>query len=229
MIGVWVNMFAVIIGGSIGTFLRSGISAKYRSIINSALGLCSLAIGITGAIKTHDMMGIIIALVLGGVLGELIRIEYGLDKLGNWAQKKLAKNDAGFSQGFVSATLLFCIGAMAVVGSLEAGLSNKPDTLLAKSMMDGVSSIIFASSMGPGVILSALPLTLYQGGIAMLSGLLAPVLSEGIINEISAAGGLLIIGIGINLLGMTKERIKVGNLLPAMVVVVLYQAITGLF
>jgi uncharacterized membrane protein YqgA involved in biofilm formation len=96
-------------------------------------------------------------------------------------------------------------------------------------MMDGVSSIIFASSMGPGVILSALPLTLYQGGIAMLSGLLAPVLSEGIINEISAAGGLLIIGIGINLLGMTKERIKVGNLLPAMVVVVVYQAITGLF
>ena len=122
----------------------------------------------------------------------------------------------------MNASLLFCVGAMAVVGSLEAGLQNKPDTLLAKAMLDGVFSIILASSYGPGVMFSALPLTLYQGGIAALSGVLQPLLTDALINEMSAVGSLLIIAIGINSLGVMKERIRVGNMLPAILVPCLY-------
>ena len=134
----------------------------------------------------------------------------------------MAKGDTGFASGFVSASLLFCVGAMAVVGSLEAGLLNKPDTLLAKSALDGVFSVILASSYGPGVIFSAAPVLLYQGGIALLSGVLSPLLNDALINERSAVGSLLIIAIGINSLGCMKERIRVGNMLPAILIPCIY-------
>ena len=134
----------------------------------------------------------------------------------------MAKGDTGFASGFVSASLLFCVGAMAVVGSLEAGLLNKPDTLLAKSALDGVFSIILASTYGPGVIFSAVPILIYQGGIALLSGVLSPLLTDSLINEMSAVGSLLIIGIGINSMECLKDRIRVGNMLPAILIPCVY-------
>lgn len=228
MIGVWVNALAIVAGGALGTLLRGGIPEKFRLTIDHALALCVLVIGVSGAIATKNMMGVIVSVVVGAALGELARIEDGLNRLGDWAQKKFARGDAGFAQGFVSATLLFCVGAMAVVGSLEAGLLNKPDTLLAKAALDGVSAAIFASTMGPGVIFSALPLTLYQGGIALLAGQLAAFLSDAVIAEMSAVGSLLIIGLGFNMLGVTKERIRVGNMLPAMLVILAYQPLADL-
>ena len=222
MLGVWANFFVVIVGGFLGTLLRGGIKEKYSQTINAGLALCVLLIGMSGALKTENMLLVIVSIVIGSFLGELMRIEDGLDCLGDWAQKKFAKGDAGFAHGFVNATLLFCVGAMAVVGSLEAGLSNKPDTLLAKSALDGVSAIIFASSFGIGVVFSAIPLTVYQGGIALLAGVLAPLLTDALINEMSAVGSILIIALSLNMLGVTKERIRVGNMLPAILVPCVY-------
>ncbi len=233
MIGVWVNALAILAGGLIGTFLRGGIPERFRLTINHALALSVMVIGVSGAIQTQNMMGLIVSIVLGAALGEALKIETGLDRLGGWAQTKFAKGDSTFSQGFVSATLLYCVGAMAVVGSLEAGLQNKADTLLAKAALDGVSAIIFASTLGPGVILSIVPLTLYQGGIALLALYVAPYLSSGVVTELSAVGSVLIIALSLNMLGIMKERVKVANLLPAMIVVLLYTPvitwISGLF
>ena len=222
MIGVWVNSLAVVLGGLVGCLLRGGIKAKYRQTINYGLALCVVIIGIGGALKTNETLAMIISVVVGSALGEWMRIEDGINRLGEWAQRRLSKGDTGFAAGFVNASLLFCVGAMAVVGALEAGLQNKPDTLLAKAALDGVFSIILASSFGPGVVFSAVPLTLYQGGIALLSGVLAPFLTDALINEMSAVGSLLIIGIGVNSMGITKERIRVGNMLPAILVPCVY-------
>ncbi len=218
MIGVWVNCATVVIGGVLGTLLRGGIQERYRKTIHTGLALCVMLIGVSGAIKTSNMMIVIVSMVIGSLLGELAHIEDGLDKLGTWAQKRFAKGDTGFAAGFVNATLLFCVGAMAVVGSLEAGLTGKSDTLLAKAVLDGVSALIFASSLGIGVAFSAIPLTLYQGGIALLANVLAPVMTDALIQEMSAVGSLLIIALSLNMLEATRERIRVGNMLPAILI-----------
>ena len=233
MLGVWVNFACVVVGGILGTLLRGGIPRKYQLAINRALALCVLVIGISGAIETQDTLVVIVSAVVGTLAGELLRIEDGLDRLGAWAQSRFSRGESGFAEGFVNATLLFCVGAMAVVGSLEAGLTGDCDTLLAKSVIDGVSALIFASTFGIGVAFSAIPLTIYQGGIAALSGVLAPFLTDELINEMSAVGSLLIIGLSINMLGLLKERLRVGNMLPAMLVPCAYfpiaQWLGGLF
>jgi len=217
MLGVWANPIIVIIGALVGTLLRGGIPERFRRILTQGLGLCVTLIGISGAIGTQNVLVVILSIVAGAILGEAIGIEEGLGRFGGWAQKKIARpGDTGFGQGMVSATLLFCVGSMAVVGSLEAGLNNNPDTLLAKTALDGVSSVVFASTMGIGVAFSAIPLLLYQGGIALLAGVVGPYLSEAVVVEMSATGSLLILGLGLNMLEVTGDKpIKVGNLLPA--------------
>ncbi len=233
MLGVWVNFAAVVVGGLIGTLLRGGIPERFRRTINAGLALCVMLIGMSGALKTSSVLIVIVSVVAGSLLGERLRIEDGLDRLGGWAQRRFAKNDGGFAAGFVNATLLFCVGAMAVVGSLEAGLSNRPDTLLAKAALDGVSAVIFASSFGIGVAFSAIPLTIYQGGIALLSGVLAPLLTDELIAEMSAVGSILILALSLNMLEVAKERIRVGNMLPAILVPCAYlplaRWLSGLF
>ena len=229
MIGVWLNALAVIAGGFIGSRLKGGIPERYKTSINMALALCVLLIGISGAIQTQNVMLVIVSMVIGTALGEAARIEDRLDGLGAWAQNRLARGDDNFSKGFINATLLFCVGSMAVVGSLEAGFLNRPDTLIAKSALDGVTALIFASAWGPGVMLSAVPLLLYQGAIALLAKGLGNFLSDQAILEMSATGSLLIIGLGFNMLGATKERIRVGNMLPAMFIPAIYIGIRGLF
>ncbi len=222
MLGVWFNFATVIVGGILGTLLRGGLKEKYSKTINAGLGLCVMLIGLSGALATGNVLLVIVSMVVGAILGEWIRIEDGLDKLGDWAQRKFSKGDAGFATGFVNATLLFCVGSMAIVGSLEAGLENDSTTLIAKGALDGVSAVIFASSFGIGVVFSAIPLTIYQGGIALLSSVLAPLLTETLIAEMSAVGSLLIVALSLNMLGVTKERIRVGNLLPAIFVPCVY-------
>lgn len=211
-----------------GSRLRGGIPEKYKDTIGYALALCVLTIGIQGAIQTENMMLMIISAVVGSLIGEALRLEDRLDSLGAWVQKRLAKDDDGFSQGFISATLLYCVGSMAVVGSIEAGLQNKPDTLLAKAVLDGVSALILSSSMGMGVALSALPLLTYQGAIALLAMLLGNFLPAEAIAEVSATGSLLIIGLGFNMLGFSKARICVGNMLPAILIPAVYLAARSL-
>lgn len=218
MLGVWANSIVVIIGALVGTLLRGGIPERFRRILMQGLGLCVSLIGISGAIETRNVLVVILSMVIGAIIGEAISIEERLGRFGDWAQKKIAKpGDTGFGQGMVSATLLFCVGSMAVVGSLEAGISNNPDTLLAKTALDGVSSVIFASTMGIGVAFSSVPLLIYQGGIALLAGVVGPLLSEAVVVEMSATGSLLILGLGLNMLELTGDKpIKVGNLLPAL-------------
>ena len=211
-----------------GSRLRGGIPEKYKDTIGYALALCVLTIGIQGAIQTENMMLMIVSAVVGSLIGEALRLEDRLDSLGAWVQKRLAKDDDGFSQGFISATLLYCVGSMAVVGSIEAGLQNKPDTLLAKAVLDGVSALILSSSMGMGVALSALPLLAYQGAIALLAMLLGNFLPAEAIAEVSATGSLLIIGLGFNMLGFSKARIRVGNMLPAILIPAVYLAARSL-
>ena len=228
MLGLWVNAATIILGALVGSRLRGGIPEKYKDTIGYALALCVLTIGIQGAIQTENMMLMIISAVVGSLIGEALRLEDRLDSLGAWVQKRLAKDDDGFSQGFISATLLYCVGSMAVVGSIEAGLQNKPDTLLAKAVLDGVSALILSSSMGMGVALSALPLLAYQGGIALLAMLLGNFLPAEAIAEVSATGSLLIIGLGFNMLGFSKARIRVGNMLPAILIPAVYLAARSL-
>ncbi len=217
MLGVWANPIVVLIGAIAGTLLKGGIPERFRKIVMQGLGLCVTLIGISGAIATQNVLAVILSMVFGAVIGEMLKIEESLNRFGDFAQKKLAKpGDTGFAQGFVSATLLFCVGSMAVVGSLEAGLNNNPDTLLAKTALDGVTAVVFSSTMGIGVAFSAIPLLMYQGGIALLAGVVGPLLSEAVVVEMSATGSLLILGLGLNMLELTKEPIKVGNLLPAM-------------
>lgn len=218
MIGVWVNFATVVVGGLIGTLLRGGIQEKYRKTINAGLALCVLLIGMSGALETQSVMIVIISIVIGSILGEWMHIETGIERLGSWAQSKFAGNDSGFAAGFVNAMLLFSVGSMAVVGSLKAGLDGDSSTLMAKAALDGVSAVIFASSFGIGVAFSAVPLTIYQGGIALLSGLVAPFLTDALIAEMSAVGSILIIALSLNMLEVTKERIRVGNMLPAILI-----------
>lgn len=228
MLGLWVNAATIILGALVGSRLRGGIPEKYKDTIGYALALCVLTIGIQGAIQTENMMLVIVSAVVGSLIGEALRLEARLDSLGAWVQKRLAKDDDGFSQGFISATLLYCVGSMAVVGSIEAGLQNKPDTLLAKAVLDGVSALILSSSMGMGVALSALPLLAYQGAIALLAMLLGNFLPAEAIAEVSATGSLLIIGLGFNMLGFSKARIRVGNMLPAILIPAVYLAARSL-
>jgi uncharacterized membrane protein YqgA involved in biofilm formation len=234
MYGVMINAAAVLIGGLLGLLLRGGVSERFRNVISQGLALCVLLIGVVGAIKTNDILCAIVSMVLGALAGEALKIEQRLDAMGEAAQKRFAKDaDARFSEGFITATLLFCVGAMAVVGSMEAGLTGKADTLLAKSALDGVSSVIFASALGPGVILSLVPMTIYQGGIALLSRIVGPVLSSPVIAEMSAVGSLLIVALALNMLEATKSRIRVANLLPAILIPIgyipIYQWITNMF
>lgn len=238
-LGTLVNVAAVIAGGAVGTFVKKGLPERFKNIIVQAIGLSVLMIGISGVLQGMFkaveggkldrlyIMTMIFSMIIGGILGELINIEKKLDSLGDWFQKKLSKEGSSFSEGFVSASLLFCVGAMAIVGSLEDGLMGNPNTLFAKSILDGVISIVFASTLGIGVAFSALSLLVYQGGITLLAFWIKPWLTDMVITQMSLVGSVLIFCIGINILEIKK--IKVGNLLPAIFMPLLYYVISTLF
>ena len=219
--GAAVNAFAIILGALIGLLFKRGIPERIGNTLSKGLALCVLMIGIQGIMKGENTLVTILSVVLGGLIGEIIDIDRGMQSLGEWVQKKVNK-DGGSSvaEGFVTASLLFVVGAMAVVGSLQSGLARDHSTVFAKSILDGVSSVIFASTLGFGVLLSAIPVFVYQGGITLLAGLLSPLLSDIVIAEMTAAGSVLIIGLSLNMLGLTK--IKVANYLPAIFLPILF-------
>ncbi|MCY6354533.1 DUF554 domain-containing protein [Clostridium sp. ZS2-4] len=227
MIGTIVNFFAIIVGSFIGILLKGGISEKVSKNIMNGLSLCVLFIGIINIIDTYDKLEsnsiliIIISVVIGAVIGEMIDIQNRIDMLGKKIEEKFTKKSGGIAEGFVTCSLLFCIGAMAIVGSLESGLLGSHKTLFAKSVLDGITSIIFASSLGIGVMISAVSVFIYQGLITIGASFLKGILIGSVINNMTAIGGILIIGLAFNVLGITK--IKVANLLPAIFLPVLYQ------
>ncbi|MDO4493313.1 MAG: DUF554 domain-containing protein [Clostridia bacterium] len=213
MLGTLANVAAILVGGCIGLLIKKGVPQRLADTIMGGVALCVLLIGIQGALGSDNTLLVILSVVLGGALGTLLDLNGKLERLGDFAQRKFAKDSDTFAQGFVSASILFCVGAMAVVGSLESGLKNDHATLLAKSLLDGITSVILASSLGAGVLLSALPILLYQGGITLLAGVLAPVLGTAVVAEMSAVGSLLIVMIGLNMLKLTE--LKIADYLPA--------------
>ena len=221
MLGTIVNSLAIVIGAFIGLFLKGSINKKVSDTIMNGLALCVIYIGISGAFKGDNTIIMIISIAVGGFIGEIIDIDEKLELLGKRIEKRFNKNGEKISiaQGFVTATLLFCVGAMAIVGALESGLNGNHNTLYAKSILDGISSIIFASTLGIGVMLSAIVVLIYQGSITLAASFLSIFLNEIAINNMTAVGSLLIVGLGFNILGISK--IKVSNLLPAIVIVVL--------
>ncbi len=238
-LGTIINVVAIILGTLIGVLFHKCIPKRLEQTVIHGIGLSVCFIGISGVfskmlflqegnLETKDTMLMVASLVFGAVIGELINIEKWLELFGDFCKSRLTcgKTNSRFTEGFVSSSLLFCVGAMAIVGSLEDGLSGNSSTLFAKSLMDGTMSIFFASTMGIGVCFSIIPVFVYQGGITLLAGVIEPYLSQTLINRISLVGSVLIFAIGINLLG--EKRIKIGNLLPAVFVPVLYEIIINL-
>lgn len=214
MIGTLINAAAIVAGGTVGQCLKKGIKDRYKTTIMQAISLSVILIGIRSALKATDLLEVIVCMAVGGLLGEVLRIEDKIEALGAYAEKRFSRSgNGGFAKGFVTASLVFCVGSMAIVGALESGLSGNHDTLFAKSLLDGITSVVFASTFGSGVVFSALPVLVYQGAITMGASLLKPFLTPEVIAQMSGVGGLLIAAIGINMLEVT--RIKVGNMLPA--------------
>jgi len=227
MWGTFINALAIIIGGLLGSFLKTSISNRFCDIIMQGLGLTVCLIGLKGALNTSDIFIVIISVVIGAIIGEWMQIEQKLEQLGDFIQNKVGNNkNNSFSEGFVTASLVYCVGAMAIVGSLESGLKGIYTILYAKSILDGISAVIFASTMGVGVVFSAISVFIYQGFITIAAHFLEPFLSSVVRDEMSAVGGLLIFAIGLTMMGIKK--IKVGNLLPAIFIPIFYFPITQL-
>lgn len=227
MLGTIVNAVAVVIGALVGVLLNKGIKEEYTKTIMDGMALTVVIIGIMGAIKMENLILVLGSIVVGSIIGEKLDLDRRLEKLGDSLGKRFGKGDSNFSKGFIMASLVYCIGAMAIIGALESGLTGDHSTLYAKSVLDGVSAVIFSSTLGIGVAFSAIPLLLYQGGITLLAGLVKDLFTPSVITEMSAIGGILILAIGINILGIKK--IKIANMLPAIFIPIVYYFVIALF
>lgn len=231
LFGALVNTGTVILGSLIGLLLRKGISKKIADSIMLAMSLCVAWIGITGAIKGTNTIVIILSTLIGALIGEAIDIDRHVNNLGKRIEEKVGEGHGSVSQGFVSATLLFCVGSMTILGALESGLTGNHTTQLAKALLDFVSSMIYASSFGIGVIFAAGSVLVIQGGITLMAGWLEPLLSAAVITEMTAVGSIFIIGLALNMMGVTKFKLM--NYIPAIFLPILlcplYDLVVGLF
>ncbi len=221
LLGVFVNTAAVILGSSVGLIFKKGISKKMSQALMTAIGLCVIGIAVSGMIEGNAIVAIV-SMTLGTLLGTLVDIHKGIEKLGDWINDKTKRGEdaPSISGGFVSASILFCIGAMTIIGCFESGIDNNHTTLYAKSLLDLISSAILAASMGLGVLFSAAFVLVFQGSLVLFSTFLAPILSEVAIADITLVGSLMILALGLNTLSIT--RIKVANMLPALVLAPLF-------
>lgn len=223
LFGTLVNAAAIIVGSLLGLLLTR-IPESIRKTVMQGIGLAVVVLGLKMALGTENILLVIVSIVVGAILGEWINIDHGLNQAGKWLEKKVGGDKQGsIATGFVTATLVYCIGAMGVLGAMDSGLRNNHDILYTKALIDGFSAIIFTSTLGIGVLFSAIPVLLYQGVIAVLSTQIYNLVSEkmldAILLEVTAVGGLMIIAIGINILELKK--IQVANMLPALVVAAL--------
>ncbi|MBQ8338801.1 MAG: DUF554 domain-containing protein [Oscillospiraceae bacterium] len=238
-LGTLINVGAILLGGFIGLFVKKGLNEKLMDSVMKAIGVAVMFVGISGAltgllkiteggkIETSGTMLMIISLILGTFVGELLKIEDRLERVGEKLKKAVkAKNSGNFVEGFVTTTLIFCVGAMAIVGSLEDGLTGDFSMLAAKSVLDGIMAIIVASTMGIGVLFSAIPVFIYQGAITLLAEFISPVLSPELVLNLSYIGSALIFGIGVN--QVFGKKIKTGNMLPALLIPIVYELFTKL-
>lgn len=214
--GTLVNVAAIAAGSLVGAVAKRGIPAEIRETVMHGVGLAVLFIGFKMAWETRNPLLVVGSLALGGATGEMLALEDKLERAGRWLESRFSGQGRGeIARAFVTATLVFCVGAMAVMGAIEDGLGRTPQILFTKAVLDGVTSVIFASTLGIGVIFSAVPVLLYQGALTLAADAVGGFLTPPVVAELMATGGLVIVGIGINLLGLA--RIRVGNLLPAIV------------
>lgn len=216
MQGTLVNAIAVVIGGSVGLVLRRGFPERVKSIIFQGVGLVTLFIGFQMALRTNNIVILFFSVFIGAAVGEFLNIEGCIERFGGIIKSKFSSRENQFVEGLMTAFLIFCMGSMTIVGSIEDGLNGNPSLLYAKSILDGFTSISLASALGFGVLFSIVPLILYQGGITVLASLAKAFFTSAVINELSAAGGIILIGLGINMLEIRK--IKVANFLPSLIV-----------
>lgn len=236
MIAVFVNMGTVLLGSTLGIIFRNKIKQEYIDAIISALALVTIVIGITNVIETQDLLCLIICIVIGTTVGTILKIDARIDGIGDYIRKKLFKgrNVGGrFTEGFVSACILFCVGSMTIMGSFEAGINQNYDIIFAKSALDFVSSMMFGAAMGIGVPFSIIFILLFQGGLTLLANVISPYLGAEVIVEISAVGGTMLIGMGLNMLDLSSKKVKVPNMLLGIFLPIaylpIYKLIANLF
>ncbi len=227
MLGAIANSAGVLAGALIGIILKKGIKEKYTETIMDGIAITVLVLGLMSALKMENIILVLASIAIGTLLGEMMDIDSGLEKLGSSLESKFGQKDSTFSKGFVTGSLMYCVGAMAILGALESGLTGNHEILFAKSVLDFIVSIILASTLGIGVAFAAVPVLLYEGGIALLASTVKDLMTPELINEMSAVGGIMIMAIGVNVLGFKK--IKLANMLPAVFIPIIYYLVAGLF
>lgn len=230
MIAVLVNTVTVLLGSTIGLIFRNKINEKFTAAVISALALVTVLIGLSSALDTADILCVIICMALGTIIGELVRIDDGIEGAGDFIKAKLFKNkktENRFTEGFVTACIVFCVGSMTVMGSFEAGINGNNSIIYAKSALDFVSSMMFAAAMGFGVPFASVFVFVFQGALTLLAGVLSPFLSAAVVAEMSAVGGTILVGMGINMLKLSDKRIKVANMLPAIFLPIAYVPVSN--
>ena len=228
LIGTLLNIATVLLGGGLGTFLGHRLPERMRETVMHGLGLVTLVVGMHLTLKTQNILIVMGSILVGAILGEWCRIDVGLERASNWlrdrvARGALARHRTHFTEGFVTASLVFCIGPMTILGSIQDGLTGDYQLLAVKSLLDGFAALAFASSLGIGVLFSVFTILIYQGGLTLLAGLFQSVLNAAMIAEMTATGGVMILAIGLLLLDL--KRIRVANLLPALLIAPLIVAL----
>jgi len=219
MLGTLINAGTIILGSMIGLILHQRLPEKITTIVFQGIGLFTLFLGFSMAAKTNHYLIMIFSIVIGSIIGQLLSIDSALDRFSDYLKQKVRSDNDKFTDGLITAFLLFCMGSMTILGAFEEGLGGKPNLLLSKSILDGFSSVVLSAGLGIGVIFSVIPLLIYQGGLTLFAGWVGELFNEIVINEMSAVGGLLLIGLGINILEIKK--IKVVNMLPGLVIAVI--------
>lgn len=231
MLAVFVNMTTVLIGSILGLIFRARFNPDKAITVIDALGLITIVIGATSAIATNDLLCLIVCLALGTIVGTLLKLDERIENTGNCINAKLLHGNerlGKFTEGFVAASIVFCVGAMTVVGSFKAGIDGDYSIIYAKSALDLVSSTVFAAGMGIGVPFAALFILVFQGGLTLLASFIAPYLSDAVVVELSAVGGTILIGLGFNILNISEKKIKVADMTPAIFLPILYIPISKL-
>ena len=216
--GTIVNVIAVLIGGSLGLLFREHFPERIAQTALQVMGLFTIFVGISMALQGQEAILVLMSLAFGAMIGEWLNIEASLDKLGGWLEKRFRISQGSPAKGFIAASLVFCVGSMAIIGSIADGVKGDHSILFTKAMMDGIISIAFAAGMGIGVLGAAFSILIYQGGLTLLAAQLQPIFSTAVIRELTSVGGVMVMGIGINILGL--QKIRVGNFLPALVLII---------
>lgn len=232
MFGTFLNIITVLFGGTLGLLFGSRLPDRIRQTVVAGLGLFTLAIGLSLFLSTQNAIIVLVSLLFGGVVGELLNIEQALENLGAWLQKRFASKAKGgnarFVRGFLTASLVFCIGPMTILGSIQDGLTGDYQLLAIKSVLDGFAAMVFASTLGVGVLFSVLVILVYQGGLSLLATQAQALFTEAMIAELSAVGGVLLLGIAISSL-LEIKKIRVGNFLPALLFAPMIVALLAYF